>query len=136
MISKSKKCAKKCTNRFQVLQQVIQTLYLSDFKVKRFQNFMICLQFYDIFFYSSHDRHSELSLYLLLVTTPSRKITLGSSNCPMMLASVRKSSLFLSVAPALRVLIATDISGLAGTRSLPLHTSPNSPKEINNFMKY
>ena len=66
---------------------------------------------------------------LLLVTTPSRKMTLGSSNWPMMEASVRKSRRFFSVAPGLRVLMATVISGRPGIRSLPLHTSPNSPAQ-------
>ena len=64
---------------------------------------------------------------LLLVTTPSRYITLGSSNCPIIDASVRKSSLFLSDAPAFRVLIATLSSALPFNRNFPLQTSPNSP---------
>lgn len=65
---------------------------------------------------------------LLFVTTPSRNITFWSSNCPIMLASVRKSKRFLSVAPGFNVFIATDISGFTGLRSFPLQTSPNSPK--------
>lgn len=65
---------------------------------------------------------------LLFVTTPSRNITFWSSNCPIMLASVRKSKRFLSVAPGFKVFMATDISGFTGLRSFPLQTSPNSPK--------
>lgn len=77
-------------------------------------------------------QHMQIQGNLLLVTTPSRNITLGSSNCPMMLASVRKSRRFFSVAPGFRVLMATVISGRPGMRSLPLHTSPNSPVIIRN----
>lgn len=66
---------------------------------------------------------------LLLVTTPSRCMTLGWSNCPMMLASLRKSRLCFSVYPDFRVLMATNISLFPGSFRLPLHTSPNSPKE-------
>ena len=75
------------------------------------------------------DLKELLCVYLLLVMTPSRKITLGSSNCPIILASVRKSSLFLSVAPGFNVFIATDISGRPGMRSFPRQTSPNSPEK-------
>ncbi len=49
---------------------------------------------------------------LLRVTTPSNLMMLGWSNCPMMLASLRKSRLCFSVYPALSVLMATQISFL------------------------
>lgn len=70
---------------------------------------------------------------LLRVTTPSNLMMLGWSNCPMMLASLRKSRLCFSVYPALSVLMATQISFLDGSLNRPLHTSPNSPDERRLF---
>lgn len=64
---------------------------------------------------------------VLLVTTPSRWMTLGWSNWPMMDASLRKSRRCFSVYPDLRVLMATKISLLPGSFKWPLQTSPNSP---------
>lgn len=52
----------------------------------------------------------------------------------MMLASVRKSNRFLSVAPGFNVFMATVISGLNGMRSFPLQTSPNSPTDVQEKM--
>lgn len=64
---------------------------------------------------------------VLLVTTPSRWMTLGWSNWPMMDASLRKSRRCFSVYPDLRVLMATKISLFPGSFKWPLQTSPNSP---------
>lgn len=63
----------------------------------------------------------------LLVTTPSRRMMLGWSNWPMMLASLRKSLLCRSTWPPFSVLIATGISLFPGVFKRPLQTSPNSP---------
>ena len=68
-------------------------------------------------------------VHLLRVTTPSSRMMLGWSNCPMIDASARKSRLCLSVYPPLRVLMATQISFLLGIFRRPLHTSPNSPAD-------
>lgn len=65
----------------------------------------------------------------LLVTTPSRRIILGWSNCPMMEASLRKSRRCRSVYPTFSVLMATNTSRRPGSFSRPRHTSPNSPAE-------
>lgn len=55
-------------------------------------------------------------------------MTFGSSNWPMILASVKKSNRFLSDAPAFSVLMATVSGSSSGSRcNLPLQTSPNSP---------
>lgn len=70
--------------------------------------------------------------HLHLVTTPSSRMMLGWSNWPMMLASLRKSRLCLSVYPALRVFMATQISRFPGILRRPLHTSPNSPLKRKN----
>lgn len=64
---------------------------------------------------------------LLFVTTPSSLMMFGLSNCPIMLASRRKSRLWRSVYPPFKVFMATGISFFPGVRSRPLHTSPNSP---------
>ena len=68
----------------------------------------------------------------LRVTTPTSPITFPWPNCPMMLASVRKSSRFLSDARAFSVFIAITTSSWPGTRIRPLHTSPNSPGKIQH----
>ena len=48
----------------------------------------------------------------------------------MMLASVKKSSLFFSDAPDFRVFMATVRGGLEGRVRRPLQTSPNSPRVL------
>ena len=70
-----------------------------------------------------------------LVTTPCKKMTLGCSNWPMILASVKKSDRALSELPGFKVLIATSISFRSGKLSLPRQTSPNSPKKLGKKSK-
>lgn len=62
-----------------------------------------------------------------LVTTPSRRMIFGCENCPMILASLKKSCLCFSEYPGFRVLIATATSPRLGVFITPQKTSPNSP---------
>lgn len=60
--------------------------------------------------------------------TPSRRMLLGWSNCPIMLASARNERFCFSEQPARRVCIATGSSLLLGSFKQPLQISPYSPE--------
>lgn len=64
-----------------------------------------------------------------LVTTPSSRMIFGWENWPMMLASLKKSSLCFSEYPGFRVFMATSTSARPRAVITPLKTSPNSPEE-------
>lgn len=78
-------------------------------------------------FYLLLSASSPLLLILPVVMTPSSRMMLAWSNCPRMLASLRKERRCLSEQPARNVFMATGSSLLLGSFRQPRHTSPKSP---------